>query len=247
MFSMESLGLLTSEEFSTIDKEKVRKFRDSISFRDGRYYVQLPWYEDKVESVPSNHNATLRSLEMVVKDLEKKDLYEQCLHIFKQQDDKDIVEEITIPLEHFVNYIWTPHRLVLKLADQTTMKVRPMFNCSYKRSNSVSLNEAAYPGVNLMGDIFELLICFRTNKYVLLADIRNAFLMICLDLEKDCNCFCFFIKKGENLHCYRYTTILSVSVQAFLYQIFYLNTMQKSFPQTNDPWISNPTSILTIW
>ena len=83
-----------------------------------------------------------------------------------------------------------------------------MFNCSYKRSNSVSLNEAAYPGVNQMGDMLELLIHFRTNKYVLLAHIRNAFLMIHLDLGKDCNHFCFFIKKGKNLHCYRYTPIL---------------------------------------
>ena len=44
-----------------------------------------------------------------------------------------------------------------------------------------------------MGDMLELLIHFRTNKYVLLADIRKAFLMIHLDLEKDRNCF---YKKG---------------------------------------------------
>ena len=62
MFSLESLVLPTSDEFSTVDDEKIRKFRDSLSFRDGIYYVQLPWYEDKLESVPSNHNAALRSL-----------------------------------------------------------------------------------------------------------------------------------------------------------------------------------------
>ena len=114
MFSMEFLGLPTSEEFSTMDKEKVKKLRVSISFRDGRYYVQLPWYEDKVESVLSNHNAILRILEKVVKDLGKKDLYNQYLDIFKQQEYKGIIEEITIPPEHFGNYIWIPHRPVLK-------------------------------------------------------------------------------------------------------------------------------------
>ena len=31
MFSMESLELPTSDEFSTVDKEKLRKFRDSVS------------------------------------------------------------------------------------------------------------------------------------------------------------------------------------------------------------------------
>ena len=104
MFSMESLGLPTSEEFSTIDEEKVRKFRDSILFKDGRYYVQQQWYEDKVESMTSNHNAALRILENVVKDPEKKDLYEQYLDVFKQQEDESIIEEITVPPEHFGNY-----------------------------------------------------------------------------------------------------------------------------------------------
>ena len=84
MFSMEFHRLPTSEEFSIIDEEKISKFRDSISFRDGRYYVQLPWYEDKVELVPSNLNAALRIFERVVKDLEKKDLYDQYQDTFKQ-------------------------------------------------------------------------------------------------------------------------------------------------------------------
>lgn len=40
-----------------------------------------------------------------------------------------------------------------------------------------------------MGSMLELLIRFRTNKYVLLADIRNAFLMIRSALNKDQNPF----------------------------------------------------------
>ena len=78
-----------------------------------------------MESVPSNHNAAFTILERVVKDLEKKDLYDQYLDIFKLQEDEGIIKEI-IPLEQFGNYIWIPHRPVLKFADQTTKKVRPM-------------------------------------------------------------------------------------------------------------------------
>ena len=69
-----------------------------------------------------------------------------------------------------------------------------------------------YPGVNLIGDMLELLICFRTNKYVLLADV-----MIRLDLEKVCNRVRFFIRMDENLHCYRYTTILFCFSHGVLY------------------------------
>lgn len=36
MFNLESLGLPFSKEFSTLDEEKVKQFKDSISFKDGR-------------------------------------------------------------------------------------------------------------------------------------------------------------------------------------------------------------------
>lgn len=44
----------------------------------------------------------------------------------------------------------------------------------------VFLNEAAYSGVNLSGDMLKLLLSFRNNEFVLLADIRKVFSMICL-------------------------------------------------------------------
>lgn len=149
MFNLESLGLPTTEEFSTLDKEKVKQFRDSTTFKDSLYHVQLQWYEDKIKSVPSNHNAALRILEKVNKNLDKKNLYDNYLKVFEQKEEEGIIEEIIVPPERFGDYIWIPHRLVLKLADQTTTKMRPVFNCSYKQKNSVLLNEAAYPGLNL--------------------------------------------------------------------------------------------------
>ena len=59
-----------------------------------------------------------------------------------------------------------------------------------------------------MADMCNLLILFRTNKYTLLGDLHKAFLMIKLKNEKDKNRFCFFVKLGDKLVCYRYTTII---------------------------------------
>lgn len=42
------------------------------------------------------------------------------------------------------------------------------------------LNEAVYHGVNLTGYLLKFVLLFRSNKYVILADIRKAFLMIWL-------------------------------------------------------------------
>ena len=82
-----------------------------------------------------------------------------------------------------------------------TTKVRPVFN-------SILLNKSAYPGVTLMGDILKQFIRFSTYKYVLVADIRKAFFIIHLASEKNRNRFCLFLKKGDNLRCYRYSTII---------------------------------------
>lgn len=89
-----------------------------------------------------------------------------------------------LPPERYKDYMWVSHRPIFKKENNDTTRIRPVFNCS--TGNSVSLNDVAYHGANLMGYMFNLTLFFRTNKYVLLADIRKAFLMICLasDLDK---------------------------------------------------------------
>ena len=71
-----------------------------------------------------------------------------------------------------------------------------------------SLNQAVYPGVNLIASLFKTLLTFRTNKYVMLEDISKAFLMIRLLLEEDKNKFCFFWEESGELIAYRYASIL---------------------------------------
>lgn len=99
-----------------------------------------------------------------------------------------IIEQINFAPDRVEDHIWIPHRHVFKSEDHTTTKVRPAFNCSLKTNGTPSLNEAAYPDINFVGNMLELLL-FSTNRYVLLADIRKAFLMIKLESERDKNRF----------------------------------------------------------
>ena len=71
--------------------------------------------------------------------------------------------------------IWIPHRLVIRTEANVTTKIRPVFNCSLKMGKSPSLNEAAFPGIDLMNNLLSLLLYFRSNFYVLLSDIAKAF------------------------------------------------------------------------
>ena len=117
----------------------------------------------------------------------------ECLcRFFKQQEEEGIIERFEVKPQNFSDYIWIPHRPVIKSEQQVTTKIRPVFNCSLKTQGRCSLNEAAYPGINLLTDMLDLLLMFRSNKHVMLADIRKAFLMIKLSHEKDRSRFCFF-------------------------------------------------------
>lgn len=103
-----------------------------------------------------------------------------------------------------------------------TIHYKLYLTASLKTRGSCSLNEAAYPGVNLMNDLLGLLL-FKTNKYVLLADTRKAVLIIKLNSDNDKNrlfFFVFFLKEGDKLLCLRYTTLiygLNASLFIFLY------------------------------
>ena len=84
-----------------------------------------------------------------------------------------------------------------------------------------------------MGDMLELLLLFRTNKYVMLADIRKAFLMIKLGSLEDRNWFYFFMKEGNKLVCFRHTTIIfGFNASPFIFN-FIIKHHANIFPADN--------------
>ena len=151
---------------------------------------------------------TLLVLNWLVNRLKQEKLLNNYIEVFHQQKREGIIERFDVVPEDFTKQIWIPHWPIFKADEQTTTKSRPVFSCPLKANGKYSLNEAAYPGINLMGDMLELLLLFRTNKYVMLADIRKAFPMIKLESLEDRNRFCFFMKEGNKLVCFRYTTII---------------------------------------
>ena len=208
MLSCDSLGIEDNENsISDYDSEKIEKFKNSIELINGEYHVDLVWH-DNVDKVPSNEGVALKVLDRVTQDLEKKGKLAEYIEGIHKWETDSIVERIEVSPKDFKNYVWIPHRPVFKTDEQSTTKMRPVFNCSLKTRKGPSLNEASYAGINLMKDMLELTMLFRTNHYVYLADVRKAFLMIKLKSIKDRNRFCFFLKEGDKLVCYRFTTII---------------------------------------
>jgi hypothetical protein len=70
------------------------------------------------------------------------------------------------------------------------------------------LNEDAYPGIDLLTDLAQLLIKFRIGNHVLLSDIKQAYLQIKLKKDEDQNMFSFLVMEKGRLVPYRYTSIV---------------------------------------
>ena len=61
-FRLESIGLKSDQELSTVDDAILEEFKQSIQFIDNKYRVNLPWYPDRVACVPSNSHIALSVL-----------------------------------------------------------------------------------------------------------------------------------------------------------------------------------------
>ena len=221
MFDVESLGIL--ESTSSYDEQKIKEFNDGISFESGSYHVELPWHE-KVSEVKSNFEVSKSILNKVVEKLNSNDLYDKYDAVLQQQLNDEILEPIDLNTVNTEDHVWIPHRPVIKTEDQVTTKLRIVLNCSLKIGKTPSLNEAAYPGVNLLNDLLKLLIKVRQDDFLVLSDIKSAFLMIKLKRESDRNRFSILWKDREGkLVGFRYKTI----VFGFVSSPFMLNYIIK--------------------
>ncbi|XP_064465085.1 uncharacterized protein LOC135376506 [Ornithodoros turicata] len=73
--------------------------------------------------------------------------------------------------------------------EAVTTKVRVVFDASSHELGSPSLNDVLDEGVKLGAKLLQLLLQFRGSPIVLTADIRKAFLQICIRPEERNRCF----------------------------------------------------------
>jgi hypothetical protein len=210
IFSPESMGLDISKEMTSLDEDIILNFKNNITFDDNKYYIKIPWYEDRINSVPHNYNIALSVLNRVVQSLNNKNLIKEYGEVFKQYLEEGIIEKVSVDPSSLDKYVFVPHRPVVKVDAQTTTKIRPVFNCSLvNNKNSISLNQACFVGPDLLQPLLKLILNFRTNEFVLLSDIRKAYLMVRLREEEDRNRFCFLWYDDEDkVTVFRYNTLL---------------------------------------
>src|SRR5690606_1397048 len=100
------------------------------------------------------------------------DAYEGVLYEWLKDG---VIEEVSG--DGFPAY-YLPHRAVVK--ENSTTKIRPVFDASAHDKGKPSLNSCLEKGSNLIEEIPTILNRFRLNRIGVISDIKRAFLQISL-------------------------------------------------------------------
>lgn len=195
------------------DLEVKKKFLQDVKIRaDGRYVVKLPWLEDLPE-LSTNYAIAERRLHSVTKKLITDGNLENYNNVFKEWCELGFIEIDEAVDKEKGHYL--PHRPVIK--ENSSTRMRPVFDASAKAQYHASLNECLETGPNMIELIPAILLRFRMNKIGVSADIKKAFLQISVDQEdRDFLKFLWW-NNDKQILTYRHTRVVfGVSSSPFL-------------------------------
>lgn len=182
LWDLDTLGILDPAEKQSqaeIEEQTTEVFLNTIKQDDdGRYVVSLPWLENRPD-LPSNRTLSEQRLKTSVNRIKNAGILKEYENCFKDWQEENIIEEIENEKLNDANCHYLPHRPVIK--ENSTTKIRPVFDGSAKMKNCPSLNDCLVKGPNLVELIPSILNRFRIGRYGVIADIRKAFLQIRLN------------------------------------------------------------------
>ncbi|CAB4005289.1 Hypothetical predicted protein, partial [Paramuricea clavata] len=177
----ESIGITNHD----IGNPEESKFLREVSFdeQEGRYQVRLPW---KTEALPQSngYSTCVRRLRQLHSHLKKdKHLLNDYDSVIKQQLESGIIEAVPEEDDDSDGSYYLPHHGVLR-EDKETTKLRVVFDGSAKpNEESPSINECLEKGPNLVPNLFDTVIKFRSHPIGIVADIEKAFHQIQISPE----------------------------------------------------------------
>ena len=179
---------------------------DSIVFKDGKYYIDLPKREDASLAGDNFQNASnrFRSLERRFQrqpDFEK--VYSASLG---EKISLGVIEKSSSDdAGHKGMTYYMPHSAVIR-EDKVTTKVRIVFD-AYCQDHGVSLNDTLQKGIPRYTELFTVLQKIRVHKWVVLSDIEKAFYQVHLkDDDKDLLRLLWRDEQGER-QVFRFTRV----------------------------------------
>ncbi|XP_055941925.1 uncharacterized protein LOC129971971 [Argiope bruennichi] len=183
---------------------------------DGRYEVSLPWLEG-MQPPANNRMIAERRLKGTIKILQAKNLLESYEDVFHEWLKEEIIEPLDITRLDDLLCTYLPHRALIK--ENSTTKIRPVFDASAKQKNELSLNSCLEKGPNLVELIPSILNRFRLGAFGIIADIKKAFPQISIsDKDREYLRFLWF-ENGDpdKLKIYRHKRVVfGINASPFL-------------------------------
>ena len=177
----------------------------------------MPWKEGH-DALTSNYNTCVTRLKSQVRKLKNNPtLLNEYDAIMKQQLESAVIEKVA-ELESADKIHYLPHLAVVRQSAVTT-KLRIVYDASAKVDNGkgASLNDCLHVGPSLNPLLFDILVRFRQERIVLIADIEKAFLNIEVDkVDRDCLRF-LWLKNVQNANS-------EIKVYRFCRVVFGLNS-----------------------
>ncbi|GFW63038.1 integrase catalytic domain-containing protein [Trichonephila clavipes] len=199
LWELDSLGIKDpSEKKSKLELQDLalKHFENKVLRDDeGRYIVSIPWIE-RSEKLEDHYSLAKGRLEKTVKTLKFTGRLLDYEQVFVDWEKEDIIEKIAQDEpKNGGKFHYLPHRPVFK--ENSTTKIRPVFDGSAHHGKSCSLNDCVEKGPNLIEMIPAILNRFRLGKFGVISDIQKAFIHISLH-ENDMNFLRFLWWEGDN-------------------------------------------------
>ena len=167
---MESIGITPVEmSVSTSQSEStvLKKFKETLAYKNGRYEVSLPWKDEQVVLKDNYKQARSRLYNLeknLLQDSSKAKSYQEAINKYVEDG---VAEEV--PYEQYAPadgcpVFYLPHHAVIREDKQTT-KTSVVFDASARDLNGVSLNSCLEAGPALHPDLVGILLRLRKNRW----------------------------------------------------------------------------------
>lgn len=148
-----------------------------------RYIVKIPFNEQVHRLGSSRQQAENRFKSLERKLVKQSQLREQYIEFIAEYERLGHMSRIPTETVDEKTSFYLPHHAVTK-AESTTTKLRVVFDGSAKSSTGISLNDTQKVGPTVQSELVEILLRFRTHRYVLSADIAKMYRQILVDSEQ---------------------------------------------------------------
>ncbi|KAF2886493.1 hypothetical protein ILUMI_19680 [Ignelater luminosus] len=150
LWSLDVMGItdpVKTKSRERAQEEICERFRQAVTINENkRYEICLSWKENH-PNIETNKEIAQKRLLITTEKLKRQGLYEEYNQVFMKWLKEGIIEKVTVEEETLWGH-YLPHRHVLK--ENSTTRLRPVFDASAKSKNGVSLNQCLETGPNLI-------------------------------------------------------------------------------------------------